>query len=207
MDADGNLKHHGQFKLNLHSRRSGQVEATLHDVTKQLVLIAQSLHCPIAIENLDFTVKKSQMREQGRRYARMLSGFIYSKFTLVLSQKCQLAGIELIKVNPAYSSMIGLIKFMKQYGLSSDTAAAMVLARRAMRLSERVPNQNAYAGVKSAKHVWSAWHSLHKKLGRLPRHQYYTLANSQLEVMLCVEPDSGGMQSKPKGASRRGASP
>ncbi|MCS6783100.1 MAG: hypothetical protein NZ482_07970, partial [Gloeomargarita sp. SKYG98] len=59
----------------------------------------------------------------------------------------------MIKVNPAYSSIIGLVKFMKRYGLSSDTAAAIVLARRAMRLSERVPNHNAYADVKSAKHV------------------------------------------------------
>lgn len=206
VDVDGNLKHHGQFKLNLHSRRSGQIEAALHDVTKQIVLIAQSLQCPIAIEKLDFASKKSQMREQGKRYARMLSGFIYGKFTELLEQKCQLAGIELIKVNPAYSSLIGLVKFMKQYGLSSDTAAAMVLARRAMRLSERVPNHRAYAGVKSAKHSWSAWHSLHKKLGRLPRHQYYTLANSQLEVMLCVE-SQDGIQSKPKGTSRRGENP
>jgi IS605 OrfB family transposase len=206
VDGDGNLKHHGQFRLNLHGRKSGQTEATLHDVIKQIVLIAQSLQCPIAIENLDFSAKKSQMREQGRRYARMLSGFVYGQFTLILEQKSQMAGIELIKVNPAYSSLIGLVKFMRQYGLSSDTAAAMVLARRAMRLSERVPNHRAYAGVKSAKHSWSAWHSLHKKLGRLPRHQYYTLSNRELEVMLCVE-SQDGMQSKRKRTSRRGENP
>ena len=160
VDADGNLKHHGQFRLNLHSRRSGQIEATLHDVTRRIVLIAQSMPCPIAIENLDFAAKKSQMREHSRRYARMLSGFIYGKFTELLEQKCQLAGIELIKVNPAYSSTIGLVKFMKQYGLASDTAAAMVLARRAMRLSERCSIQTTYLGVKPGKHSWSAWAAL-----------------------------------------------
>jgi len=206
VDQDGNLKHHGQFKLNLHSRRSGQIAATLHDVTKQLVTLAQTLRCPIVIENLDFQSKKSQMREQGRRYARMLSGFTYGKFTTLLEQKCELAGIELIKVNPAYSSTIGLVKFMKQYGLSSDTAAAMVLARRAMRLSERVPNHNAYADVKSAKHVWSAWYTLHNKLKSVRRHQYFTLANSQLEAMLCAEP-LGRVQSKRKSTSKRGANP
>lgn len=206
VDADGNLKHHGQFKLNLHSRRSGQIEATLHDVTRQIVNLAQAFRCPIAIEDLDFSAKKSQMREEGRRYARMLSGFIYGKFTEQLSQKCELAGIELIKVNPAYSSFIGLVKFMRQYGLSSDTAAAMVLARRSMRLSERVPNQNAYAGVKSAKHVWSSWYPLHKKLKPVRRHQYFTLSNRELEVMLCAE-SSDRVQSKRKRTSRRGASP
>jgi len=206
VDTDGNLKHHGQFKLNLHSRRSGQIKATLHDVTRQIVRLAQSLQCPIVIENLDFSAKKSQMREEGKRYARMLSGFAYGELTKQLEQKCEVAGIELIKVNPAYSSLIGLVKFMKQYGLSSDTAAAMVLARRAMRLSERVPNHNAYAGVKSAKHVWSAWCSLQKKLKPIRRHQYFTLSDRELEVRLCAE-SSGGVQSKRKRTSRCGASP
>lgn len=206
VDGDGNLKHHGQFKLNLHSRRSGQIEATLHDISRQLVTLAERFCCPIVIENLDFSAKKAQMREEGRRYARMLSGFTYGKLTELLEQKCQLAGIELIKVNPAYSSIIGLVKFMKQYGLSSDTAAAMVLARRAMKLSERVPNHNAYAGVKSAKHVWSAWYTLNKKLRPVKRHQYFTLSNRELEVMLCAE-SSDGVHGKRKRASRCGASP
>ena len=55
----------------------------------------------------------------------MLSGFSYGKIIELLTQKSELAGIELIKVTPRYSSIIGLVKFMKQYGLSSDTAAAL----------------------------------------------------------------------------------
>lgn len=206
VDSDGNLKHHGQFKLNLHSRRSGQTEAALHDVTRQLVTLAETMQCPIVIENLDFAAKKSQMREQGRRYARMLSGFIYGKFTEQLEQKCELAGIELIKVNPAYSSTIGLVKFMRQYGLSSDTAAAMALARRAMRLSERVPNHNAYPTVKAGKHVWSAWYSLHNQLKSLRRHQYFTLSNRELEVTP-VDESSDRLSGKRQRTSRRGANP
>jgi hypothetical protein len=46
--------------------------------------------------------------------------------------------------HPAYSSLIGMTKFMRQYGLSSDTAAAMASSRRAMFFSERVPLRNAY---------------------------------------------------------------
>ncbi|MCS6783111.1 MAG: hypothetical protein NZ482_08025, partial [Gloeomargarita sp. SKYG98] len=78
--------------------------------------------------------------------------------------------------------------------------------RRAMRLSERVPNHNAYADVKSAKHVWSAWHTLNNKLKPVKRHQYFALAHSQLEVMLCAEPN-GRVQSKRKSTSKRGANP
>ncbi len=35
---------------------------------------------------------------------------------------------------------IGLVKYMKMYGLASDEAAAIVIARRGMRLSERLPS-------------------------------------------------------------------
>ena len=49
---------------------------------------------------------------------------------------CKLAnrGIELITVNPAFTSIIGLFKYLKMYGPACDEAAALVIARRGMRL-------------------------------------------------------------------------
>ena len=47
---------------------------------------------------------------------------------------------------------MGLVKYLKLYGMSSDTAAAIVLARRAMRLSERIPLQVAYPIMTMGKH-------------------------------------------------------
>jgi len=44
-----------------------------------------------------------------------------------------------MKVNPAYTSVIGLVKYDRQYGLASDEAAAMAIARRGMNLSENIP--------------------------------------------------------------------
>jgi IS605 OrfB family transposase len=184
VDANGNLKAKGQFKLNLHSKKSTQNEALLADIAVQLVLVAESFECPIVIEDLDFSAKKAQLRERGKQYARMLSGFAYSKWKEVLERRCNNRGIELIKINPAYSSLIGLAKFMRRYGLSSDTAAAMALARRAMKMSERVPAKSAYL-FDSGKHVWSHWHELHKELKRFRRHSFYlTGALSPLELIL-----------------------
>lgn len=150
VDKDGNLESSGQIPLNLHSKSSNQSEATLSDIATQLVSIAESYQCPIVIERLDFSAKKTQLRERGRKYARMLSGFAYSKWQEVLSARCNSRGIELILVDPAYSSQIGLLKFMSMYGLSSDTAAAMVLARRAMSTSERLPKSYTRIPSKSA---------------------------------------------------------
>ncbi|MDJ0533633.1 MAG: IS200/IS605 family accessory protein TnpB-related protein [Xenococcaceae cyanobacterium MO_207.B15] len=186
-DKDGNLKETRQIKFNLHSRRTNPQLAILHDVCNEIVDLCVKNKCPLVLEKLDFTAKKAQMREKGTRYSRMLSYFSYGKITELLIQKTQMAGIEIIFLSPAYSSVIGLVKYLKLYGLSSDTASALVLARRAMRLSERVPLQNAYPIMTMGKHVWSAWYALNKKLNKqlcLRRHSYFSLSNRELEVML-----------------------
>ena len=168
VDYNGNLIDSGQFKTNLHSRTSGQIKASLAWIAAQLVEIANKYACPIVIERLDFSVKKNRMREEGRKYARMLSSFAYNTFKEVLYRRCKNTGIELIRVNPAYSSLIGLTKFMRRFGLSSDTAAGLVLARRAMRLSESVPAHFAPPRttniVVARRHVWAAWRRLSRKL-------------------------------------------
>ena len=43
------------------------------------------------------------------------------------------------QVNPAFSSVVGRVKFMERYGLSVHQAAALVLARRLLGCSERIP--------------------------------------------------------------------
>ena len=123
-DGEGNLKAFGQIRFNLRDRNSNQIQATLGDVAKQLVDLASEKRCPIVIERLDFSKKKASLIERGVKYSRMLTNFSYSSFRQLLESRCSRTGIQLILVNPAYSSLIGLAKFLKQYGLSSDTAAA-----------------------------------------------------------------------------------
>ena len=208
VDRDGNLREKEQIKFNLHSKSTNQQLAILHNVCHKIVDLCLKNKCPLVVEKLDFTAKKAQMREKGTRYSRMLSNFSYGKITELLTQKAQNVGVEIIFASPAYSSLIGLVKYLKLYGMSSDTAAALVLARRAMRLSERVPLQVAYPIMTMGKHVWSAWHALNKKLNNqlcLRRHSYFSLPNRELEVMLQNEflaIAKKGFSSKRKRASR-----
>ena len=44
--------------------------------------------------------------------------------------------MEIHQVNPAYSSVIGRVKFMERYGLTVHQAAALVLARRMLGCSD-----------------------------------------------------------------------
>lgn len=174
-DKEGNLKNKGQIHVNLKDRSSKQVEATLGDAIKQLVDIASHYQCPITIEDLDFSKKKASMKEAGVGYSRMLSSFAYGKFGEMLASRCQRWGIELSEVNPAYSSLVGLAKFMRLHGLSSDTAAALVLARRTLRKSERAPARYALeTQVDVSKHAWSFWSALSKKVKGVRRHAFFS---------------------------------
>ncbi len=131
--------------------------------------------CPVVIEKLDFSPKKARLREYGKRYAKMLSQLAYSKFTELVHSKARLAAIQTIEVNPAYSSLIGMIKYMSLYGLNSGTAASLVLARRGLRFSERLPRVcNALASpVDGTKHVWTYWARISKLLKGCCRHSYF----------------------------------
>lgn len=62
----------------------------------------------------------------------MINSFPYSKFETMLKQRALKMGVELIKINPSYTSIIGQFKFMKKYGLSSHGAAACMIARKGM---------------------------------------------------------------------------
>ena len=85
-------------------------------------------------------------------------------------------GVAVHQVNPAFSSVVGRVKFMERYGLSVHQAAALVLARRLLGCSERIPRrwvcpvgngvQVAFTvpARKRVKHVWTYWGAISGQL-------------------------------------------
>jgi IS605 OrfB family transposase len=187
-DADGNLREHGQIPLEMGLPKNKQ-NAQIINSCLAIKQLADKYASPVVIENLDFGKKKEQLREENRKYSRMLSSWAYNRFAELLEAILNNRGIQLIKINPAYSSLIGLVKYARMYGLASDEAAALVIARRGMRLSERVPRSlTAYPLVKRGKHVWSAWNKLNKLVKSWDaiesRHDYYSISVSDWESMV-----------------------
>ncbi len=176
-DSEGNLSRPGQINLDLENKSSGQTTNILSKAIGQIIDIAVEKECPIVIERLDFSSKKSRQREHGKRYAKMLSQFAYSKFSDLVHSKARLSAIQVVEINPAYSSLIGMIKFMGLYGLNSGTAAALVLARRRFRFSERLPRcLNALLQpVDCNKHVWHYWATTSKLLKGCCRHSFFNV--------------------------------
>ncbi|KST67458.1 IS200/IS605 family element transposase accessory protein TnpB [Mastigocoleus testarum] len=154
--SDGNIAWCHDFPYQWKGKTCGQRKAQMRDLVCDIVRIADSLKCSIAIESLDFSKRKAQMSEESKLYNGMLSNLSTWLFKTALESRCKRFGVQLVKINPAFTSLIGMIKFMVKYGLSSGTSAGMVIARRAMKMSEAVP-QCLSLPVDDGKHAWSAW--------------------------------------------------
>ena len=168
-NSSGNYLNAWRVPLVTCGRSRRQAEAIIGDAVAGVVEYARAAGKPIVIERLDFRQKKAALEGESRRYARMLSSFSYGKVkAYFLSRGCR-QGVEIDQVNPAFSSVIGWVKFMERYGLSVHQAAALVLARRLLGCSERIPRRRvcpvgngahvafAVPARKRVKHVWTYW--------------------------------------------------
>ena len=184
LDRHGNLKAHGHIPL-VQGLPKGKHLDNLVKASLKIYELALFYQCPVVKEELDFRRKKSESRENSRKLARMLSGWAYSKFDEILESILSNRGIELIRVNPAYTSIIGMVKYARQYGISSMVAAAIAIGRRGMKLSEKVPDSiNALLDVKSDKHDWSRWNQLNKLIRSvgIKRHDFYHIPSLTEEL-------------------------
>ena len=168
-DASGNYVNAWRVPLVTYGKRDHQAAALIGDAVAGVVEYARAVGKPIVIEKLDFRQKKAVLEGESRRYSRMLSSFSYGKIKAYFLSRGYREGVEIIEVNPAYSSVVGRVKFMERYGLTVHQAAALVLARRLLGCSERIPRRWVAPvgnGVhvaftvpvrKRVKHVWTYW--------------------------------------------------
>ena len=168
-DASGNYVHGFSVPLVTYGKSRHQAEALIGDAVARVVDYAGRVGQPIVIEALDFRKKKAVLEGESRKYNRMLSSFSYGKIQASFLSRGHRAGVEIRQVNPAFSSVIGRVKFMKRYGLSVHQAAALVLARRLLGCSERIPRRwvaptgnGGHVAFrvpvrKRVKHVWTYW--------------------------------------------------
>jgi IS605 OrfB family transposase len=92
----------------------------------------------IAIENLKKL--KRGMRGDGKAELRKrLHHWNAKKFLQKLKRVAMLKGLEVIEVNPAYTSIIGILKYAPQLNIDKDIAGAYVIGRRALGFKEDTP--------------------------------------------------------------------
>ncbi|MBC7472676.1 MAG: IS200/IS605 family element transposase accessory protein TnpB, partial [Candidatus Sericytochromatia bacterium] len=132
-DRFGNLLEVFNLPLDLKNKTTEQSKALIGDAVKELTDYALQVNKPVVIENLDFSNKKKELKNSfNKKYNQMLSSFAYSKIIELIKSRCFDKGLEVIEVNPAYTSKIGKFKYQDLYKLTTHQAAALVIARRGL---------------------------------------------------------------------------
>ena len=121
-----------------------------------------------AIERLNF----GQTHDTDRRFNRITHAFTHRKMLETIHTRCWKEGLAVQEVNPAFSSIIGRVKYAETYGLSDHQAAALVIARRALGFQERVPLALARGvfGIEDKRSSWKAWGKVARWLSFIRRH-------------------------------------
>ena len=177
IDWFGNLVGTKKIDCVTYGKSTEQRKAVIGDAVKQVVDLAEATHKPVVIERLDFAKRKAEIEKESASYARLISAFAYSQTQQTLRAACCRAGVEVISINPAYTSTIGAVNFAARYGISVHQGAALAVARRGLGFSERPTVRIGIVPVGNGghvtfplpvrnrgKHVWTFWSGVRRKL-------------------------------------------
>ena len=121
---------------------SRQNKTQMQALAKRLADLAKEVGKPVVIESLDFRRKKAGLQKgQDKSHNRMLSALSYTAFRTALTMQCLKQHVALVQVNPAYTSVIGRLKYARETNFNTHQAAAWVIARRGMGFRDKPPSR------------------------------------------------------------------
>ncbi len=139
VNKDGNLI--GYQSISLHEligKTKNQREYLLWQIAYQVINYAKENEKAIAIEKLKNIAKgyrgdgKAKLRKRFQQWA-------YKSLLDKIKRLGKKKGIQVIEVNPAFTSVIGALKYCPNYLIDKDTAGAFVVGRRALGFKEDIP--------------------------------------------------------------------
>jgi len=137
---DGNLEKYERIDLNeLLEANSEKRQYLEWQIAHEIIKIAKEENKALAIENLQ-KLPKGKRGDGFAKLRRRLQKWSYKRLLEKIQVLARRNGIEIIKVHPAYTSVIGKLKYSPQYNIDKDIAGAYVIARRGLGYKEKLPN-------------------------------------------------------------------
>jgi transposase, putative, N-terminal domain len=135
---DGNLENYQAISLHELLDVSSEKRQYLEwQIAHHIIEIAKKENKAIAIENLD-KIPKGKRGDGFAKLRQKLQKWIYKRLLNKIEITARRNGIEIRKVNPAYTSLIGKLKYAPQFNIDKDIAAAFVIARRGLGYKEKL---------------------------------------------------------------------
>ena len=152
-DRFGNLINVRRIDLVTYGKTQDQAKAIIGNAAVSIAAQARAAGKVVVVEALNFQKKKTELETVDPKQARLISSFACNKVLASIKAAAFRAGVEVIEVNPAYTSVIGAINHAQSKGISVHMGAALAIARRGLGLSERPTVQEAIVPTRSGGHV------------------------------------------------------
>jgi IS605 OrfB family transposase len=134
--SDGNLLDHFYLYADrLQFARFEKRKNDIEDLAVKIVDYAIEKQKGIVLEDLKFNLKKPS---KSRKFNRMRHNFIYAQLLQAIERRAIQYRIAVKKINPAFTSITGILKYQDLYTLNRHTAAAFIIARRGLGIMERI---------------------------------------------------------------------
>ena len=180
INKQGQLIQTGVLSFDILGKTSEQITKMMEAEAIAFVDIAVKANKPIVVEKLNTTKAKVKNPYGNKKANMMMSMFAYKKMISAIKSRAEKMGVAVFEVNPAYTSQIGKIKYMKRFGISIHQAASYVIARRAMGFKEKLPPilYSLLPEKMVGLHHWAQWKWLSGILSDLRVHTFYQMVLS-----------------------------
>jgi len=161
VSPDGNLQSYKSIYLShllkFKSRNRKEYEEWL--IAHEVIKFAKEKGKAIAIEDIK-NLPKEKRGDGKAKLRKILQFFSYRRILKKIESLAIQEGIEIVKVNPAFTSVIGMMKYCPQYFIDKDIAGAYVIGRKALGFQEKIP-ENYKKLLKSQIYIqyalWRLW--------------------------------------------------
>jgi len=167
---DGNKTEFKNLKYELDKNNSNKNNQILSNIANEIIQYAKQNNKTIIIEKISLKTKTKNSK---------ISWVVYHKFFTLLKSRAVKESVLIVEVNPAYTSVIGGIKYQKRFGVSRHASASHTIARRGLNFIEKIPVQIVsllHSGERK-KHSWARWNLLNKRLNKASEYQKSSLLN------------------------------
>jgi IS605 OrfB family transposase len=139
VSTDGNLEKFERIDLReMEGKTQNQREHIAWHIARQVVERALENGKAIVVEDLQ-KVPKGRRGDGLAKLRRKLHKWAYRSVLEKIEVYARRMGVQLIRVNPAYTSIIGKLKYSPMLGIDKDVAGAYVIGRRGLGFEERLP--------------------------------------------------------------------
>jgi len=122
------VHHHHEQEQRIRFAKADKRTYDIRLLAVRIVLFAFLAGKPLVLEKLRFRAGK----QKNPKFQRMRHNYLHRQMLHAINSRATKMGVEVIEVNPAFTSILGKLKYQDMYSLNVHTAAALVIARRGM---------------------------------------------------------------------------